>query len=176
LPAGGKVVIRTLDIFCGGGGSSYGARGGGAEIVCGIDLCPIATATFADNFEDAEIITDQLEHINPRKLRDKIGEIDLLLASPECTNHTCAKGSKPRSEQSRATALQTLRFAKAFKPRWLILENVVHMRPWPRYQELKESLEALGYNLRECVFDAADFGVPQNRRRLFIVCDREGPG
>ncbi len=166
-------MIRTLDIFCGGGGSSYGARQGGAKIVCGVDLSPIATATFADNFEDAEAVTGHLEQINLRKFRDKIGDIDLLLASPECTNHTCAKGSKPRSEESRATALQTLRFARAFLPRWLILENVVHMRPWSRYVELKESLVELGYNLRECVFDAADFGVPQSRKRLFIVCDRE---
>jgi DNA (cytosine-5)-methyltransferase 1 len=165
-------MIRTLDIFCGGGGSSYGARRAGAEIVCGIDLCDIATATYADNFPDVRIITDRLENINPRKLRDSIGNIDLLLASPECTNHTCAKGSAPRSERSRATALQALRFAKEFKPRWLILENVVHMRPWSRYTELKDELVAIGYNLREYVFDAADFGVPQSRRRLFIVCDR----
>lgn len=166
-------MIRTLDIFCGGGGSSYGARRGGANIVCGIDLCATATATYADNFIDARIITGRLENINPRKLRDSVGDIDLLLASPECTNHTCAKGSAPRSERSRATALQTLRFAREFMPRWLILENVVHMRPWSRYGELKERLEELGYNIREYVLDASEFGVPQNRKRLFIVCDRE---
>ena len=87
--------MRTLDIFCGGGGSSYGARRAGAEIVCGIDLCETATATFAENFPKAQIITDHLENINPKKLRGSIGEIDLLLASPECTNHTCAKGAAP---------------------------------------------------------------------------------
>jgi DNA (cytosine-5)-methyltransferase 1 len=69
--------------------------------------------------------------------------------------------------------MQALRYAKEFKPRWLIMENVVHMRPWSRYGELKESLTDMGYNVREFVFDASDFGVAQNRRRLFIVCDRE---
>jgi DNA (cytosine-5)-methyltransferase 1 len=167
--------MRTLDIFCGGGGSSYGARRAGAEIVCGIDLCATATATYADNFPDAAIINDRLEEINPRDLHETIGDIDLLLASPECTNHTCAKGAAPRSEESRATALQALRFAKEFRPRWIILENVVHMRPWLRYGELKKGLEGLGYNLNELVFDASDFGVPQSRRRLFVVCDREKP-
>jgi DNA (cytosine-5)-methyltransferase 1 len=165
--------VRTLDIFCGGGGSSYGARRGGAEIVCGIDLCATATATFADNFPQAKVITHRLESVDPQKLRESIGDIDLLLASPECTNHTCARGAAPRSEHSRATALQALRFAKAFAPRWLVLENVVHMRPWSRYAELKDGLRKLGYNLRECVLDSSRFGVPQNRRRLFIVCDRE---
>lgn len=113
-------MTRTLDIFCGGGGSSYGARNAGAEIVCGIDLCEVATATYEENFPEAVTITKALENVNPRKLHDSIGDIDMLLASPECTNHTCAKGSAPRSEQSRATAMQTLRFAKEFKPRWLI--------------------------------------------------------
>lgn len=53
------------------------------------------------------------------------------------------------------------------------MENVVHMRPWSRYGELKDSLKELGYHLREFVFDASDFGVPQSRRRLFVVCDLE---
>jgi DNA (cytosine-5)-methyltransferase 1 len=144
-----------------------------STIACGIDLCNTATATYTDNFPDARVFTSKLEDINPKALRREIGDIDLLLASPECTNHTCAKGSAPRSEPSRATAMQALRYAKEFKPRWLVMENVVHMRPWSRYGELKESLEALGYNIREFVFDASDFGVPQSRRRLFIVCDRD---
>ncbi len=166
-------MIRTLDIFCGGGGSSYGARNAGAEIVCGIDLCDIATATYAENFPTAQAVLSRLENVSPRALHKRIGDIDLLLASPECTNHTCAKGGAPRSEASRATAMHTLQFAREFKPRWLVLENVVHMRPWSRYGELKESLEDLGYNVREFVLDASHFGVPQSRRRLFIVCDRE---
>ncbi len=167
-------MTRILDIFCGGGGSSYGARNAGAEIVCGIDLCEVATATYEENFPEATIITKALENINPRKLHDFIGDIDLLLAYPECTNHTCARGAAPRSEQSRATAMQALRFAKEFRPRWLVLENVVHMRPWRRYEELKESLSDLGYNVSEFVLDVSDFGVPQSRRRLFVVCDLEG--
>lgn len=166
-------MMRTLDIFSGGGGSSYGARNGGAQIVCGIDMCKTATATYADNFPGAEVITSRLEDVRTSKLRDRIGNIDLLLASPECTNHTCAKGSAPRSESSRATAMQTLRFAKAFNPRFIVMENVIHMRPWSRYGELKDSLGDLGYNIREFVLDASDFSVPQSRRRLFIVCDRE---
>ena len=83
--------MRTLDIFCGGGGSSYGARNAGADISCGIDLCDVATETYAENFPDAHVVTDRLEDVGPRALHNKIGDIDLMLASPECTNHTCAK-------------------------------------------------------------------------------------
>jgi len=166
--------MRVLDIFCGGGGSSYGARSGGATIIGGIDLCGVATATFEYNFPGAVVKTSRLEKVSPKSLRDEIGDIDLLLASPECTNHTCAKGAAPRSEESKATAMQAMRFAEAFKPRFVVLENVVHMRPWSRYGELLEGLQGLGYNLKEFVFDASDFGVGQKRRRLFIVGDKKG--
>jgi DNA (cytosine-5)-methyltransferase 1 len=136
-------------------------------------MCPIATATYRDNFPGTAVLTDRLEDVNLRELRKRLGSVDVLLASPECTNHTCAKGAAPRSEASRATALHTIEYARVFNPRWLVLENVVHMRPWSRYQELKLSLQHLGYQLAEQVLDASDFGVPQTRRRLFLVGDRE---
>lgn len=163
--------LKVLDLFCGGGGSSFGARAANAEIVCGIDRWDVATTTFKSNFPAATVKTSNLEDINPYELREEIGEIDILMASPECTNHTCAKGAAPRSEESRATALQTVRFAEAFRPKSIIMENVVHMRPWSRYGELKDELAELGYSVSEFVLDAADFGVAQNRRRLFVVCD-----
>lgn len=165
--------MRALDIFCGGGGSSYGARQAGADIVCGIDFDDVAAETFKANFPTALVVNSKLESVKLGLLRDRIGDIDLLLASPECTNHTCAKGSAPRSEESRATAMQVIRFAKAFGPRWIILENVVHMRPWSRYKELKGKLWGLGYHVNEMVLDASAFGVGQKRRRLFIVADSD---
>lgn len=165
--------MRGLDIFCGAGGSSLGASAAGVEIVGGVDMCPIATETFASNFPGAHVVTSRLEEVKPAELKKAIGNIDILLASPECTNHTCAKGAAPRDEESRATAMLVTKYAKTFRPRWLVLENVVHMRPWSRYEELKQDLRGLGYNINEQVLNASDFGVPQSRRRLFLVGDRE---
>src|SRR4029453_18248974 len=65
-----------------------------------------------------------------------------------------------------------LRFADAFKPRWIALENVVHMRPWSRYATLLTSLKGLGYHVAGQGLEGSDYGVPQSRRRLFIVADR----
>ena len=159
-------------MFCGAGGSSAGARAAGAEIVAGVDMCPTATRTFAANFPEARVITDRLENLDLASLKAETSGIDLLLASPECTNHTCAKGGAPRSEASRATAMLVVEYARVLGPRWLILENVIHMRPWSRYGELKRDLTDLGYRLHEHVLDSADFGVAQRRRRLFLVGDR----
>ena len=165
-------MIRGCDMFCGAGGSSAGARAAGVEIVAGIDMCATASDTFAANFPDALAVTSRLEDVSPGSMKKKTGDIDILLASPECTSHTCAKGGAPRDEASRATAMLVVEYARALRPRWLVLENVIHMRPWSRYGELKRSLRDLGYHLHEHVLDAADFGVPQRRRRLFIVGDR----
>jgi len=170
---GGCVLICGLDIFCGAGGSSAGARAAGVEIVAGIDMCSAATGTFAANFPEALAITGRLESLCLNSLRRKTGAIDILLASPECTNHTCAKGAAPRDEASRATAMLVVEYARALEPQWLVLENVVHMRPWSRYGELKLHLQEIGYRLREHVLDSSDFGVAQRRRRLFLVGDRE---
>jgi DNA (cytosine-5)-methyltransferase 1 len=169
--------MKGLDIFCGGGGSSAGARAAGIELVGAIDMCPVATNTYRDNFPKAHVETGRLEDIKPSDVRKHVGSIDILLASPECTNHTPAKGSAPRCEASRATAMHAVEYAREFKPRWLVLENVVNMRPWSRFNELKMELKSLGYNLAEQVLDASDFGVPQSRKRLFLVGDRkQSPG
>lgn len=165
--------MRAADLFCGAGLSSAGARAAGANVVAGVDCDGLAADTYALNFPMATVLSERLEQVDPAKLRDKVGDIELLLASPECTNHTCAKGSAPRSEASRATAMQVLRYAKAFEPRWIVMENVVYMRPWSRYSELLEKLKGLKYNIQEHVLDAAQFGVAQKRKRLFVVCDRE---
>lgn len=166
-------MIRALDIFCGAGGSSAGARAAGVEVAAGIDMCPTAAATFAANFPDARAFARRLEDIPLDSLKRETGEIDILLASPECTDHSCAKGGAPRSEDSRATAMLVVDYARALRPRWLVLENVVHMRPWSRYDELIHSLRGLGYRLETHVLDSADFGVAQRRRRLFVVGDRD---
>lgn len=165
--------MRALDLFCGAGLSSSGARSAGVTLTAAVDLCSIAAETYRENFPGAYVVNGRLEYVSPKKFRDRIGDVDLMLASPECTNHTCAKGSAPRSEESRATALQVIRFARVFRPRWIVMENVVHMKPWARYTELLGLLKDLGYQTREQVLDSADFGVPQKRRRLFVVCDRE---
>lgn len=166
-------MLRTFDMFCGGGGSSYGAAMAGAEIVGGIDSWPLATEIFADNFPKASVFNERVEDYRPELIADRTGPIDLILASPECTNHSCARGGRPRSDASRDTAFQVVRYAHVMKPRWLIIENVIHMRSWSRYAEFLQALLDAGYQVSEHVLDAADHGVPQKRKRLFIVCDRE---
>jgi len=163
--------IRVFDMFCGAGGSSLGAREAGANVVGGVDMWGAAVKSFKDNFPSAHVFEQDLRILKPESVIDLTGSIDLLISSPECTHHTCARGSKPRSEESRDTAFQVIRYAEVMKPRWIVLENVVHMKPWGRYKELMAELARLKYNVREQVIDASTFGVAQRRRRLFMIAD-----
>lgn len=163
--------IRVFDMFCGAGGASLGAREGGAKIVGGVDLWGPAVESFRLNFPQAHVFEEDLRTLTPEKVLEKIGPIDLLISSPECTHHTCARGSKPRSDESKDTAFQVIRYAEILKPRWITLENVVHMKPWGRYKELMAELKRLNYKVREQVIDASLFGVAQRRRRLFMIAD-----
>ncbi|MFZ5451474.1 MAG: DNA cytosine methyltransferase [Thermodesulfobacteriota bacterium] len=162
--------IRTLDLFHGAGGSSLGALEGGAEIVAGIDFWNMASDCYLRNFPDARVINKDIRRVSPKRLHRLIGDIDLIIASPECTNHTCAKGAAARCEESRLTAFEVVRFAKEFLPKWIVIENVVHMGSWDAYPRLIHNLEKLGYKIKVEKLNAMDFGVPQSRRRLFIVC------
>ncbi|WP_279153545.1 DNA cytosine methyltransferase [uncultured Pseudomonas sp.] len=166
--------IRAFDMFCGAGGASLGAREGGATIVGGVDLWKPAIESFKLNFPEANVFHKDLRELTPEEVLAKTGPIDLLISSPECTHHTCARGAKPRSEESRDTAFQVIRYASVMKPRWITLENVVHMKPWARYDELKEELARLNYKVHEQIIDSSHFGVAQRRRRLFMIAELNG--
>lgn len=167
-----KRAINAIDLFAGVGGSSCGAVAAGIKIKAAVDSWHLARDTYKTNFPDVRFIDEKCERIDVEELKTQIGETHLIIASPECTSHTCAKGNAPRSEFSRRTAFQVIRFARTLKPRWIVVENVVHMRTWKSYYRWLEKLRSLGYNLREQVINSVNHGVPQARRRLFIMCDR----
>ncbi len=164
--------IKTIDLFCGAGGSSYGAKKAGAKIVAGFDMWQPAVVTYEENFRDVvqKVYSDDIRELDPEKVKEEIGEIDLILGSSECTNHSRAKGNGKRSEESRRTAFEVTRFATVFKPKWIVVENVIEMRSWNGHQELRQELEELGYQVEKVILNSKDFGVPQSRKRLFLIC------
>lgn len=165
--------LRALDLFSGAGGSSCGASLAGVSVVAAIDSWSLVKPVYNDNFPDATFYRCKCESLSPARVKREIGAVDLIIASPECTSHTCAKGNGNRSEESKQTAFQVCRFARVLRPRWIVVENVIHMRNWTKYRRWLNRLERLGYKHREQVLDSADFGVPQSRRRLFVMCDRD---
>lgn len=98
---------------------------------------------------------------------------ELLLASPSCTGHTHARGvDRPHHDAARATAWCVLRVVEAKRPRAVIVENVPEMLAWAGYRGWRLALTDYGYRVSEQVIDAADVGVAQHRKRLFVVATR----
>jgi DNA (cytosine-5)-methyltransferase 1 len=167
--------MRAVDLFCGAGGSSLGAAAAGVDIVAGFDVWPVAGSVYRANFPRARFYLCDLAALDEsdiRVIRDDLGPVDLLLASPPCTDHSLARGARPPSA-GLDLPWCVWAFAWVFLPRRIVVENVVQMRRWHDYRPFLCALMSLGYRVRVCILDAADFGVPQRRRRLYIVCDRE---
>lgn len=168
--------VNAIDLFCGAGGSSYGAQMGGARIVAGFDMWSPAVKAFRANFPQAITYQQDITKLSQQDIQEihaSIGTIDIILASPECTNHSRAKGGAEKSEESRSTAFAVIRFAKEFLPKWIVIENVTEMKKWSKYGKLIVQLKKLGYHVKDdVILNSVDFGVPQSRARLFILCSR----
>lgn len=166
-------MATFVDLFCGGGFGARGAVRGGGIPLLGLDAWELATKTYKANFPDAEIITEPIESVDVAKLGRRY-KPDVLLTSPECTSHSIARGSRPGTEKSRETAIGIVPWIKSMKPRWVIVENVNRMKKWDRHNELVGTIEQLGYTVSDLLLNSADFGSAQARKRMFLVCDREG--
>jgi len=166
-------MLNFVDLFCGGGFGGRGAVTAGGKPLLAVDAWELATDTYKSNFPDSDVLCSPIEELDPYELAKKYTP-DVLLTSPECTSHSIARGAKPGTEKSRETAIGILPWLDAMKPRWLIVENVNRMKKWDRHNELVEEIENAGYTVSDLYLNAADFGTPQSRKRMFLVCDREG--
>jgi DNA (cytosine-5)-methyltransferase 1 len=162
-----------VDLFCGAGFGARGAVRGGGVPLLGLDAWDLATKTYKTNFPEADILTTRIEDVSPSTLGAKYRP-DVLLTSPECTSHSIARGAKPGLEKSRETAIGIVPWVKAMQPRWVIVENVNRMKKWDRHDELVKTIEEQGYTVSDLLLNSADFGSAQARKRMFLVCDRQG--
>jgi len=185
------VSVTFHDAFCGAGGSTLGALRAGAQPVLGLNHWQVACDTYAENHASsgADVLCADICTIDPRR----IPTADVLLASPECTHHSYARG-RPKddpslfdpagdqgAERSRATMWDVPRFAEHHGYRAIVVENVVQIRRWrPKatpgalYQAWLGVMLALGYEHREVFLNAMVCGVPQSRDRIFVVFWRRG--
>ncbi|MBN2579133.1 MAG: DNA cytosine methyltransferase [Pirellulales bacterium] len=182
-----KRKLKAADLFCGGGGFTTGAeQSGRVSVVLAVNHWRTAIDTHSYNHPRTRHICARIDDIDPR--HDKsIPELDILLASPECTHHSIARGGRPIDDQKRATPWHVCVWAEAKRPKWIVVENVREFRNWgpldDRGQPIKSrkgeifrqwirSIESIGYQVDHQILNAADFGAATKRLRLFIVCRR----
>lgn len=181
-------TLHVVDMFCGAGGTSSGLYEAADDLALRVNLLAInhweiAIATHSANHAAAQHICETMDSVNPRKLVPG-GRLHLLVASPECTHHSNARGGKPMSDQSRASAWHIVRWAEAMRIDNILIENVREFMSWgplgvngrpiksrrgETFQAFLQALRSLGYVVDYRVLNAADYGDPTTRERLFIM-------
>lgn len=178
------MTVTVTDLFCGAGGSSLGASVAGAELVMAANHWTKAIEVHQENFPDAGHDCADISQVDPRRYP----RTDVLVASPECTNHTAAKGVSRRAqdaslfdspdlgaERSRATMWDVHRFVEHHRYDAVIVENVVEAARWVYWPSWRQAWDDAGYDLTVCSVNSAHTGeVAQWRDRIYVVAVRRG--
>ncbi len=175
--------LTAVDLFSGCGGISVGLRSAGFEVLAGVDINKKYICSFAKNFPNAQTITDDITTIPPEKFLERLnlsrGELTLLAGGPPCQGFSKNVPRKHRYlEDDRNQLIRTyLDYCEALQPKMILMENVAEMRNGfgqAYTQEIEERLKDAGYTVHHTVLNAADYGVPQRRRRAFFMATRLG--
>jgi site-specific DNA-cytosine methylase len=180
--------ISVTDQFCGAGGSSWGAELAGCIIKLALNHWKLAIETHNSNFPNTDHDCTDISAADPRRY----ASTDILITSPECTNHSNAKGKMrknvgydqdifgdaiidPAEERSRATMWDVVRFAEYHNYRIIVVENVVEARHWALYDSWLRAMKALGYNHQAVYFNSMfAYPTPQSRDRMYVIFWKKG--
>ena len=166
-----------IDIFCGAGGLSLGLTSAGFDVLYAFDKDPVCISTRKANVkyfnhpsEDVDIVNEQGEDIL-NKLHMHPGDLDLLAGGPPCQGFSIQRIGSDKDGRNRLVE-SYLKLVNALKPKVFIMENVpgITGRRGKLYLEnFVKKAQNYGYKIHTKILDAQDFGVPQRRRRYFIV-------
>ena len=180
-------MITLTDMFCGAGGSSTGAiQVPGVEVKLAMNHWALAIETHNTNHPSTDHACADISAADPRFYPGS----DILWASPECTNHSVARGKKrvddsqldlfgealpdEAADRSRATMWDVPRFAERHRYKAIITENVVDAAKWVQFPAWLYAMELLGYEkkvvyLNSMHAQAAGLPAPQSRDRMYVV-------
>ena len=180
----------VVDLFCGAGGESQGihwALGNDIRLFA-VNHWERACETHSRNFPGDECICQDIQTVIPTDLvKDR--QVELMWASPECTNFSVARGGRPMDDQSRCTPFDILRWLTMLDVKRLIVENVKEFVTWGPlgkddrpvqarkgefFGMFVNAIRAMGYTVDWRFCNAADFGAPTTRTRFFLQAVRGG--
>lgn len=166
-------VGRTaVDLFAGAGGVTTGLKAAGIAVGMAIEFDPTACATYRANHPEVHLVQEDIREVVPSTVLAKLGifpgQLGLLTACAPCQGFS-ALGRRRSDDPRNDLVLDVLRFVAVLQPRMVAFENVPGLRRDPRFRVFVSSLRSLGYGVRERVVNAADFNVPQRRRRLVLL-------
>jgi DNA (cytosine-5)-methyltransferase 1 len=158
--------MYSVDLFAGVGGATIGTLLAGARVLAAANHWPLAIEYHSKNHPEVEHICQDLQQLNWAE----VPAHDLLWASPSCIGHTKARGKeKKHHDEARSTAWAVVSCAEYHRPNFVIVENVQEFLKWELYKPWLYAMKTLGYSHSESILNSADFGVPQERIRLFVI-------
>jgi DNA (cytosine-5)-methyltransferase 1 len=177
----------AIDLFCGAGGLSVGLELAGFDVVAGSDYDPVHAATHEYNFPLTPMLCGDVSQIAAESLlaaaergveahgaTDWDGRIDLIAGGPPCQGFSFM-GKRLVDDERNRLVFHFYRLIAELRPRYFVMENVPGMASGGHagvLEQLIENFEAIGYRFAPghwAILNAADFGVPQDRRRLFLI-------
>jgi DNA (cytosine-5)-methyltransferase 1 len=171
-----ELSLNAVDLFSGCGGLSLGLRAAGFTVVAAVEVDRKAQETYRLNHPNVRLYTQDIRQLDPAKVlrgaRLKPGELDLLAGCPPCQGfsrlRTKNQRTSVRDERNNLVA-DFFRFVEIMKPKMVMLENVPALAKDARFLKMRRALHALGYETTVHVLDAADYAVPQRRKRLMML-------
>ena len=159
--------MKFVDLFAGCGGMTLGFQKAGFDAVFAVDNWQSAVRVYEANFShDIQL----LDISNWRKVLEVLNayEFDIIIGGPPCQDFSHAG----KRDEGLGRADLTVNFAQIVaqaKPRWFVMENVDRTVKSCRYHRACEILKSVGYSLTHRILDASQCGVPQKRKRLFLI-------
>ncbi|MEK0401738.1 DNA (cytosine-5-)-methyltransferase [Streptococcus suis] len=171
--------MKFLDLFAGIGGFRLGMERAGHECVGFCEIDPFARKSYkAIHDTKGEIEFHDITRVTDESVRG-IGRVDVICGGFPCQAFSIA-GKRAGFEDTRGTLFfEIARFASILRPKYLFLENVTGLLNHDNgntFETILGALDELGYDAEWQVFNSKNFGVPQNRERVFIIGHLRGAG
>jgi len=171
--------LRAVDLFSGCGGLSLGLNGAGFQVIAAVEIDRKAQETYRLNHPSVRLYGQDIRELDPAQILVdaglKVGELDLLAGCPPCQGFSRlrTKNKMTSVNDDRNDLIDDfLRFIEMMMPKTVMLENVPALQKDARFLSVRKKLEKLGYLTVVNVLDAADYSVPQRRKRLIMLASR----
>ncbi len=165
--------LKFIDLFSGCGGLSLGFEQAGFSSILAIDNWQDALVTYKHNRKGANVLCEDIANINPQTIKETydISDVDVIIGGPPCQGFSLA-GKKIIKDKRNSLYKSFVSFVNVIRPKAFVMENVPNILSIGN-GVIKESIlkdfQSLGYTVTYKILLAADYGVPQNRRRAIFV-------
>lgn len=175
------MTLTAIDLFCGAGGLSAGLEMAGFQVLAGVDLFEAAGKTFEATHPHATFIGKPIEDVTIDELMLvtglRKGELTILAGGPPCQAYSVYNHQRGMHDGRATLFREYLRIVEGLLPEWIVMENVMGIYSiggGVAVRAIKAELAALGYEVKEKVLKAEEYGVPQERRRVVFIGNRTG--